>query len=194
MGGIKVAQRGKSSRSIVCRGCLDRATTTRHSRPLVLLFFFFLFFSLVPVDSAHSCAKWLLRHDIVGKRSWSRWGEREKVYRAWPETTAQPVVPPLWPRTAGPEISYKTNNITSILISFFFSPITWCPGVCVWLWSFGRFLGRKVKSHFIWNLESFCSPQQILTNGILVAKNLRLLHQLRLVLVAQFKVNKKFPG
>ena len=156
MGGIKVAQRGKSSRSIVCRGCLDRATTTRHSRPLVLLFFFsFSIFSLGPVDSAHSCAKWLLRHDIVGKRSWSRWGEREKVYRAWPETTAQPVVPPLWPRTAGPEISYKTNKITLILISFFF---TQSHGVLVFVFDcdpLADFFGtrRQIESYFeIWKV------------------------------------------
>lgn len=57
--------------------------------PSFLFFYFltFLSFSLVPVDSAHSCAKWLLRHDMVGvdpdEESKPREPrERGKVYRA----------------------------------------------------------------------------------------------------------------
>ncbi len=34
--------------------------------PSFLFSTFLVSFSLVPVDSAHSCAKWLLRHDMVG--------------------------------------------------------------------------------------------------------------------------------
>lgn len=82
MGGIIAAQREEQTGAL-CVEVVWIVELPHHTIPALVTLApsFFYFFALVPVDSAHSCAKWLLRHDIVGVDPGEE-SERAKVYRA----------------------------------------------------------------------------------------------------------------